>query len=166
VSLAVDRSTVELVQAVLAVIGFITAIVGFAKLLADGWASIDVVLLWAGTAYIVGAAGTFVYFGIWKAKDRAQRLVGLVFPMIFAAVLLGAFASGDYFFLYVMGVLGLILFPASALLEYRREQRKRRDQVQKCPDCAENVKVEARVCRYCGYRFKPASSTPLATPPD
>jgi Domain of unknown function (DUF4328)/Uncharacterised protein family UPF0547/Protein of unknown function (DUF2510) len=24
-----------------------------------------------------------------------------------------------------------------------------------CPDCAEQVKVAARVCRYCGYRFEP-----------
>jgi peptidoglycan/LPS O-acetylase OafA/YrhL len=23
-----------------------------------------------------------------------------------------------------------------------------------CPDCAERVKSQARVCRYCGYRFK------------
>jgi uncharacterized protein UPF0547 len=23
----------------------------------------------------------------------------------------------------------------------------------RCPDCAERIKVDARVCRHCGYRF-------------
>lgn len=31
-----------------------------------------------------------------------------------------------------------------------------------CPDCAETVKAQARICRFCGYRFEPA---PFATPP-
>jgi hypothetical protein len=27
------------------------------------------------------------------------------------------------------------------------------DELKKCPDCAEMVRAEARVCRFCGYRF-------------
>jgi hypothetical protein len=27
-----------------------------------------------------------------------------------------------------------------------------------CPMCAEQVKVDARVCRYCGHRFEPANA--------
>jgi hypothetical protein len=26
----------------------------------------------------------------------------------------------------------------------------------RCPDCAERVRGEARVCKHCGYRFAPA----------
>jgi hypothetical protein len=36
----------------------------------------------------------------------------------------------------------------------------------KCPDCAETVLADARVCKHCGYRFAPvASSEPATKPP-
>jgi hypothetical protein len=45
--------------------------------------------------------------------------------------------------------------PATSLL-FRRLGDTR---VKRCPDCAENVRSAARVCRYCGHRFEPPVST-------
>lgn len=36
------------------------------------------------------------------------------------------------------------------LFSFRRERTKR------CPDCAEKIKADARVCRFCGYRYPDA----------
>jgi hypothetical protein len=174
---SVERSTGELAQAVLAVIGFVTAIVGFAKLLRDGWGSIDVVLLWAGTAYLVFVIAILPY-GIWKAwkarnaekrpgRSRAEtfgEIVGALFGLFVLAfwawILARSYATGSYGWLYAFGALGLVGSALGGLLQYRVEQRLRRARVKKCPDCAENVKAEARVCRYCGYRFASPSPPP------
>jgi hypothetical protein len=39
------------------------------------------------------------------------------------------------------------------------------DETKVCPDCAETVKAEARVCRFCGYRFLPDNASTTAPPP-
>jgi hypothetical protein len=36
-----------------------------------------------------------------------------------------------------------------------RENQTLAQAVKKCPDCAEDVKPDARVCKHCGYRFAP-----------
>ena len=38
------------------------------------------------------------------------------------------------------------------------------DEAKVCPDCAETVKGEARVCRFCGYRFLADDPPPVSSP--
>ncbi len=64
---------------------------------------------------------------------------------------------------YIYGVLlwivalihSLLLRPNPKLIE---EKDLKRGELKKCPNCAELVKSDARVCRYCGHSFESSSS--------
>jgi len=54
--------------------------------------------------------------------------------------------------------LSLLLSPLIGLLivalgQSNREKMAERSGLKKCPDCAEFVQPEARICRFCGHEF-------------
>jgi len=68
----------------------------------------------------------------------------------------------DWFLIgFIFGVFGLVALLVMKNIEqekansiYSRSYRSSGgDRIKKCPDCAEEIKFEARVCRFCGKRF-------------
>ena len=65
----------------------------------------------------------------------------------------------------ILGIFGLILaavLPSlKGTIEYEEPpgflSSTRRAKMKKCPDCAEQIRADARVCKHCGYRFDAGS---------
>ena len=60
----------------------------------------------------------------------------------------------------------IVALPHALLINPDKEavrQGQRAQGMKKCPDCAEMVQGEARVCRYCGYRFSVSHATEVVS---
>jgi chromate transport protein ChrA len=138
-----------------ALIGFVTAVVGAVRLAASGWSAVPDVLYWTSWAYVVLAIvvgvvallGRDVGLSRWQASRMLAIVVGLGALLAF---------NPDRFLVIVVGLVGVLTGFALAFIQYVEWRRSVAASHKTCPDCAEQVKAAAKVCRYCGYRFSAA----------
>lgn len=77
----------------------------------------------------------------------------MALAVLVAGAILADVIRGDRTYLYVLGGLGVALGLTAAIIYYVARQRTQAASLKPCSHCAEQVKVEAKVCRYCGFRF-------------
>lgn len=65
-----------------------------------------------------------------------------------------------FFVGFVFGVFGLIAILVLGKDEEDDAYHVESSNMKKCPDCAERVKIDAKICRFCGHKFndKPPQS--------
>jgi membrane associated rhomboid family serine protease len=134
-----------------AAIAFVTAVVGFAKLIYEGWPSFSDVLPWLGGPFLV-ALWLAPAYRLIRPDSEVKRLWVVLWLVGFAIVLVpGLYADRDELngvlsIVAVSGLLGGVLLAAIYYVEWLRK----RPAMRPCPHCLENVKEEASVCRHCG----------------
>jgi hypothetical protein len=139
-------------------LGFVVALVAFAHTLAAASFrhAIGIGLGWAGVSYLL-IAGLLCIAESRSGDYKLRDAIGLV---VFGALVIlgGCFMLGsiDKALPQILGAFGLGVV---LLWTTVRSYENLHDKSKPCPECAETIKSNARVCRFCGYRM--ASRIPV-----
>jgi hypothetical protein len=149
-----SRAIGHLVPAALSV----AALVGFVAGLGTGIATIvkwvnaptaadaiNAVSPWGGLALLL------LTMYAYATQQPADPEFGRVAPVTTLTVcIVGLLAIGGIDSFRVFGLVAVVALPITGALSYAAH---RQSLFKDCPDCAEAVRRDARVCRFCGWRF-------------
>jgi hypothetical protein len=146
------------------VTGAVTGVVTIVEWVVSGSLSeaFSTVAPYAGGLYV---AYSLMFSGLLLVlPQRRLKFAGLWWLLITVSALALAIVTGDIGrFLQVFGWLSIPSILLGLVLVFQFLNRRSQEQYKRCPNCAEMVKKEATVCRFCRHRFTAPPASGLST---